>query len=52
MSSRSRAGGNIFTGVELEVSRFATGQTAVAMDRLVVGYSPVTMISEGSFSIR
>ena len=44
----SRLGGNIFTGVELEgVALHHEGQTAVAMDRLIVAYSPLTMISEG-----
>ena len=44
----TRLGGNIFTGVELEgVALHHEGQTAVAMDRLVVEYSPLTMISEG-----
>jgi autotransporter translocation and assembly factor TamB len=41
-------GGNLFTGVELGgVSLRHEGQTAVAMDRLVVSYSPLTMLSEG-----
>ena len=44
----SSLGGNLFTGVELGgVSLLHEGQTAVAMDRLVVNYSPLTMISEG-----
>jgi autotransporter translocation and assembly factor TamB len=44
----ARLGGNIFTGVELEgVALRHEGQTAVAMDRLIVGYSPLTMIAEG-----
>ncbi len=43
-----RIRGNIFTGVELEgVALHHEGQTAVAMDRLIVAYSPLTMISEG-----
>jgi autotransporter translocation and assembly factor TamB len=44
----TRLRGNIFTGLELEgVALHHEGQTAVAMDRLIVGYSPMTMISEG-----
>ncbi len=44
----ARLGGNIFTGVELEgVALHHEGQTAVAMDKLTVAYSPFTMISEG-----
>src|SRR5687767_7909825 len=44
----TRLSGNIFTGVELEgVKLHHDGQTAVAMDKLTVEYSPVTMISEG-----
>ncbi len=40
--------GNLFTGVELAgVSLRHEGQTAVAMDRLAVQYSPLTMMSEG-----
>jgi autotransporter translocation and assembly factor TamB len=40
--------GNIFTGVALEgVALHHEGQTAVAMDRLTVHYSPLTMISQG-----
>ncbi len=43
-----RLSGNIFTGVELEnVALHHEGQTAVAMDRLRVAYSPLTMISDG-----
>jgi TamB, inner membrane protein subunit of TAM complex len=44
----TRLSGNIFTGVQLEgVKLHHEGQTAVAMDKLTVEYSPVTMISEG-----
>ena len=44
----TRLSGNIFTGVALEgVSLRHEGQTAVAMDKLTVEYSPLTMISEG-----
>lgn len=43
-----RLSGNIFTGVALEgVALRHEGQTAVAMDKLTVEYSPLTMISEG-----
>jgi hypothetical protein len=43
-----RLGGNLFTGVELEgVALRHEGQTAVAMDKLIVNYSPLAMISEG-----
>ena len=43
-----RLSGNIFTGVELEgVGLHHEGQTVVAMDRLIVHYSPLTMISQG-----
>ena len=43
-----RLSGNIFTSVALEgVALHHEGQTAVAMDRLIVAYSPLTMISEG-----
>ena len=44
----TRLSGNIFTGVALEgVTLHHEGQTAVAMDKLTVEYSSVTMISEG-----
>ncbi|HKY22824.1 MAG TPA: translocation/assembly module TamB domain-containing protein [Vicinamibacterales bacterium] len=44
----ARLGGDVFTGVELEgVALRHEGQTAVAMDKLIVTYSPWTMISEG-----
>jgi hypothetical protein len=44
----TRLSGNIFTGVALEgVTLRHEGQTAVAMDRLTVEYSPRTMISDG-----
>ena len=44
----ARLSGNIFTGVALEGVRLQhEGRTAVAMDRLTVEYSPLTMISEG-----
>ena len=44
----TRLSGNIFTGVALEgVTLRHEGQTAVAMDKLTVEYSPITMISEG-----
>jgi TamB, inner membrane protein subunit of TAM complex len=44
----TRLSGNIFTGVLLEgVQLHHEGQTAVAMDKLTVEYSPLTMISEG-----
>jgi len=44
----TRLGGNVFTGVELEgVALRHEGQTAVAMDRLIVNYSLWTMIAEG-----
>ncbi len=44
----TRLSGNIFTGVALEgVTLRHEGQTAVAMDKLTVEYSPLTMISEG-----
>ncbi len=43
-----RLSGNIFTGVALEgVGLHHEGQTVVAMDRLIVQYSPLTMISQG-----
>ena len=44
----TRLSGNIFTGIALEgVALRHEGQTAVAMDRLTVEYSPLTMISDG-----
>lgn len=44
----TRLGGNVFTGVELEgVALRHEGQTAVAMDKLIVNYSLWTMIAEG-----
>jgi autotransporter translocation and assembly factor TamB len=44
----ARLSGNIFTGVELEgVTLHHEGQTTVAIDKLTVEYSPVTLISEG-----
>ena len=44
----TRLSGNIFTGVALEgVALRHEGQTAVAMDKLTVEYSPLTMISDG-----
>jgi autotransporter translocation and assembly factor TamB len=44
----TRLSGNIFTGVALEgVALRHEGQTAVAMDKLTVAYSPLTMISDG-----
>ncbi len=44
----TRLSGNIFTGVALEgVTLRHEGQTAVAMDKLTVEYSPLAMISEG-----
>ncbi len=44
----TRLGGNLFTGVALEgVALRHEGQTVVAMDRLIVQYSPLTMISQG-----
>ncbi len=44
----TRLGGNVFTGVELQgVALRHEGQTAVAMDTLIVAYSPWTMITEG-----
>jgi hypothetical protein len=44
----TRLGGNLFTGVRLEgVALRHEGQIAVAMDSLIVQYSPLTMISEG-----
>jgi hypothetical protein len=44
----TRLSGNIFTGVALEgVALRHEGQTAVAMDRLTVDYSLLTMISDG-----
>ena len=44
----TRLSGNIFTGVALEgVTLRHEGQPAVAMDKLTVEYSPLTMISEG-----
>ena len=46
--SIARLSGNIFTGVALEGVRLRhEGQTAVAMDKLTVEYSPLTMVSEG-----
>ncbi len=43
-----RLSGNLFTGVALEgVSLLHDGQTVVAMDKLTVAYSPLTMISDG-----
>jgi len=43
-----RLSGNLFTGVALEgVALHHEGQTAVAMDRLTVEYSALTLISEG-----
>ncbi len=44
----TRLTGNIFTGIALEgVALRHEGQIAVAMDRLTVEYSPLTMISDG-----
>ncbi|HET9467242.1 MAG TPA: translocation/assembly module TamB domain-containing protein [Vicinamibacterales bacterium] len=44
----TRLSGNVFTGVALEgVALRHEGQTAVAMDKLTVEYSPMTMISDG-----
>ena len=44
----TRLSGNLFTGIALEgVALRHEGQTAVAMDRLSVDYSPMTMISDG-----
>jgi len=44
----TRLSGNIFTGVALEgVALHHEGQTAVAMDKLTVRYSPLNMISNG-----
>jgi autotransporter translocation and assembly factor TamB len=44
----TRLQGNLFTGVELGgVALRHEGQTAVAVDRIVVGYSPLTMITGG-----
>src|SRR5688500_20309216 len=44
----TRLSGNVFTGIELEgVTLLHEGQTAVAMDKLTVAYSPITMISDG-----
>src|SRR5262245_53222179 len=44
----TRLSGNLFTGIALEgVSLRHEGQTAVAMDKLTVEYSPLTMVSEG-----
>jgi TamB, inner membrane protein subunit of TAM complex len=44
----TRLSGNIFTGVALEGVRLRhEGQTAVAMDKLTVEYSPLSMISDG-----
>ena len=44
----TRLSGNVFTGVALEgVALRHEGQTAVAMDKLSVEYSPMTMISDG-----
>jgi autotransporter translocation and assembly factor TamB len=44
----TRLSGNVFTGVALEgVTLRHEGQTAVAMDKLTVEYSPITMISDG-----
>src|SRR5687768_7514311 len=44
----TRLTGNVFTGVALEgVALRHEGQTAVAMDKLTVAYSPLTMISDG-----
>jgi len=43
-----RLSGSVFTNVELEgVALHHEGQTAVAMDRLMVRYSPLNMISNG-----
>ena len=43
-----RLGGSVLTGIELEgVALHHEGQTAVAMDKLTVRYSPITMISQG-----
>ena len=43
-----RLSGNLFTGVALEgVSLLHDGQTVVAMDKLTVAYSPLTMVSDG-----
>ena len=45
----TRLSGNIFTGVALEgVALHHEGQTVVAMDRLSVDYSLLTMISDGA----
>ena len=44
----TRLGGNLFTGVELQgVALHHEGQTPVAIDKLTVGYSALTMISSG-----
>ena len=44
----TRLTGNVFTGIALEgVALRHEGQTAVAMDRLTVDYSLLTMISDG-----
>ena len=44
----TRLTGNVFTGVALEgIALRHEGQTAVAMDKLTVAYSPLTMISDG-----
>jgi len=44
----TRLSGNLFTGVALEgVALRHEGQTAVAMDKLTVQYSPLSMISDG-----
>ena len=44
----TRLSGNVFTGIALEgVALRHEGQTAVAMDRLTVAYSPMAMISDG-----
>ncbi|RPI52516.1 MAG: hypothetical protein EHM55_16330, partial [Acidobacteria bacterium] len=43
-----RLSGNIFTGLALEgVALRHEGQTSVAMDRLTLEYSPLTMLSHG-----
>ena len=44
----TRLSGNVFTGIALEgVALRHEGQTAVAMDKLTVEYSPMSMISDG-----
>jgi hypothetical protein len=44
----TRLSGNLFTGVALEgVALRHEGQTAVAIDKLTVQYSPMSMISDG-----